>query len=177
MTEWEDYPILPSFASCDLQDGYELRLQEYRKAWYRCLERVKVRVISRFWSSSLTECQSLVHSLHSPVVEAVCSNVRTAHTGEHTLPGLPYPELPVVAVSAPGGGSSVISDVVASLEHPTQSENATCIVSHIYPAECSNLTAAMKSIILSFVDRTNDHDEETQGIQCESRRHFVCNIC
>ncbi|GJE86321.1 origin recognition complex subunit 3 N-terminus-domain-containing protein [Phanerochaete sordida] len=145
---YEDYPPLPPFASRDLPDGYELRLQEYRRAWSRCLERV----------------QSLVRALHNPVVEAVCSDVRTAHAAKHNLPGLPFPELPVVAVSAPGGGGSVISDVVASLRHPEQSEGPACIVSNLYPAECPNLMAAMKSIITSFVDRTDEHDDETQGI-------------
>lgn len=125
---------------------------------------------------ALNTPQSLVRSLHTPVVEAVCSSVRTAHSKSHELPGLPFPELPVVAVSAPGSNSSVVSDVVASLERHGRTTasgggdaHSACIISQLYPADCPNLMTAMKSLVTSFVDRTDeDGEQDNHGIRCKS---------
>ena len=138
------------------------------------------------------------------MVEAVVSDVTDAHTKKAQLLGLPYPELPVIAVSGAsatpaqcetaqvfihvisGGSSSVVSDVVARLEQPLVQHSThtkakgrskvrkhsvdterTCIVSHLYAADCPNLQSAMKAIVTSFVDRQVDESEEEQGcIQC-----------
>ncbi|KIP09952.1 hypothetical protein PHLGIDRAFT_115936 [Phlebiopsis gigantea 11061_1 CR5-6] len=152
-----DFPSSNAFAPRDLPDGYELRLKAYRRVWSRCLERI----------------QSIVHSLHTPVVHAVVNDVRTAHSKQHHLPGLPYPELPVIAVSAPGGSKSVISNVVAVLSGgdapggkgrartAKDIEGATpCTISHLYPADCTSLLNATKSLVTSF---TNRRDDEGRG--------------
>ncbi|PSS37968.1 hypothetical protein PHLCEN_2v186, partial [Hermanssonia centrifuga] len=61
---------------------------------------------------------TVIRDIHAPVVSAVSTSVRTAYAQSHTLPGLPYTELPVVVVSAPGGNHTIISDVVHAIDGP-----------------------------------------------------------
>lgn len=44
------------------------------------------------------------------------------------------------------------------------------VLSHLYPADCSSLMAAMKSIVTSFTDRQQDEESETEetNIRCTS---------
>lgn len=53
--------------------------------------------VRSFFLSRVSREQELVHSLHAPVVESVVEQVKKSYTDE--LPGLPYPELPVVTVT------------------------------------------------------------------------------
>ena len=72
----------------------------YRAAWVKCLDRVRVsglvvhipqiRLISHLFQTTLK-------TLHAPVVADIAEQVKNAYTND--LPGLPYPELPVVALS------------------------------------------------------------------------------
>ncbi|KAI0088263.1 origin recognition complex subunit 3 N-terminus-domain-containing protein [Irpex rosettiformis] len=152
-----------------LNHGYDVQLEAYEVAWSRCLKRV----------------QAVVRELQAPIVSAVKTSIDDAYSKD-VLTGLPYTELPVVAVSAPGGSRSVISDVVALLEprrtreglqrgeestqgkgkarmveeddEPTQTHS---LVAHIRPGDCSNISNAMRAIILGFVDR---HGEEEDGL-------------
>ena len=44
----------------------------------------------------LTEGQAIVRSIHAPLANQIAQEVQSSYTGQ--LPGLPYPELPVVAL-------------------------------------------------------------------------------
>ncbi|KAI0696528.1 hypothetical protein BC835DRAFT_1305590 [Cytidiella melzeri] len=158
-----------SSANKTLAEGYGIQREAYEVAWERCSGRV----------------QAIFRELHTPVVSAVKQSINDAYSKD-VLPGLPYIELPVIAVSAPGGGHSVISDVVATLERrkkrePSQGgtrqrrnkgkdrmvededdtrEEHHVLVTHLHPADCVNITSAMKAMIAGFVDRQDAEEEE-----------------
>ncbi|KAI0080397.1 hypothetical protein K474DRAFT_1769394 [Panus rudis PR-1116 ss-1] len=162
------YPDYQPYASRDIPGGYELRLKVYQQAWTRCLERV----------------QAIVRQLNTPVVESVVEHIQLAYSESRILPTLPYPELPVVALSSSGGKSAVISDVLETLEndiHPqtngkgkgkavngrattsttrTEETSPKTIVTHVRPAECPNLMSTMKTIITGFVERRAEEEDE-----------------
>jgi origin recognition complex subunit 3 len=66
------------------------------------------------------------------------------------LPGLPFPELPVITIADLPGGSIFLEHLTDRLD-----EDAT-IVNHLYPSDCPNLTSAMKNLIGSFLERDSD---------------------
>ncbi|KAH9942072.1 hypothetical protein B0H21DRAFT_751611 [Amylocystis lapponica] len=128
----------------DLPDGYELRMQSYRAVWTKCLSRV----------------QSIVKTLYAPVAEEAVEQVTRAYTD--VLPGLPYPELPVIAVSAESGSLSLYTEIIRRLggseAEATIDDAAPSTVAfqaHLYPSECVNTTAMMKAIVTGFVEQTD----------------------
>ncbi|KAJ8472438.1 hypothetical protein ONZ51_g8517 [Trametes cubensis] len=125
-------------------DEYELRMRAYRAAWGRCLNRV----------------QSILRRLQAPVVEEVTTKVTRAYVD--VLPGLPYPELPVIALH--GANSSLVGDIASRLEHgeaapqngtrdSTHSAAPASLQVHLDPAECGSVMNMMKGIVTGFVDR------------------------
>ncbi|KAJ3507772.1 hypothetical protein NMY22_g16828 [Coprinellus aureogranulatus] len=106
----------------DLQSE-EIRLRVYKKAWDKCLQRI----------------QATVQQLLEPHVEKVVEQVLE----DKSIPGLPYPELPVVSISNPIFGASFLNDVCARLETPSV---------HIYPSDCNNITNAMRAIITGLAE-------------------------
>ncbi|KII85810.1 hypothetical protein PLICRDRAFT_56289 [Plicaturopsis crispa FD-325 SS-3] len=135
----EATPTLQAYApyqSRDLPDGVQLRLKAYKDAW-ACLHAV----------------QATIHALHAPIVEDVVRQVRATYTHEDVLHGLPYYELPVIALS--GGNTNCLADVATSLDPSTETdpdESTGAYVSHLYPGECTTVTTGMKALISSFVD-------------------------
>lgn len=90
---------------------------------------------------------------------------------------------------AHGGGYSVISDVLATLEPRRNRESGRkgtkqkqrkgkgrmvkedelpeglySLVTHLHPADCPNLTSAMKSLVSAFVDKQEEEEEEEQAL-------------
>ncbi|KAI0342415.1 hypothetical protein BDW22DRAFT_1395357 [Trametopsis cervina] len=154
-------------------DEYGVQLEAYERAWSKCLERV----------------QTIAHALQSPVVAAIRTSIDDAYSKD-VLPGLPFVELPVIAVSAPGGSHSVIADVVANLEarnapsthkasRKTRSKGKSrvveedegedvagtarsSLVAHVYPEDCTNVASTMKAIIIGLVDRQEEDEEEEE---------------
>lgn len=122
------------------------------------------------------------------MVSAVKSSIDNAYS-QNVLPGLPYVELPVVAVS--GGSHSVIADVVAMLDPKTTAQRANrkgrkgkgrmvedsddeanntthALVTHVHPTDCTTIMSAMKAIVTGFVDKQDGSTEENSVIQCTS---------
>ena len=70
---------------------------------------------------------------------------------------------------APGGCSTILSNVLDALHH---SENAhvthkrthKTIVSHIHSAACQNMVALMKALVIGFVDHYDHADEEQDDL-------------
>ncbi|KAI0768174.1 origin recognition complex subunit 3 N-terminus-domain-containing protein [Trametes elegans] len=125
-----------SIAQSDYKtDEYELRMQAYRAAWDKCFARV----------------QSILRALHAPVVHEVTERVSQAYSD--ALPGLPYAELPVVALH--GANSSLIADIAHRLDNAASDavENERPLQVHLHPAECSTVMNMMKCIVTGFVDR------------------------
>ena len=91
---FESYSL---FAERDLPNGYDLRLAAYKMAWSRCLQRVQVCYKQHICTYAKRE-QELIHALHTPIVDKVAELVNKAYTD--TLPGLPYPEVPVISVTS-----------------------------------------------------------------------------
>ncbi len=103
--------------------------------------------------------------------------VRSVHRAyDDVLPGLPYPELPVIVISGAscvawqvrqmiyqGIGSSTsqgfIANVASRLEANPVEESEdedpppSSYITHLYPSGCSNIMSTMKTLVTGFVDR------------------------
>ncbi|KAF8191525.1 origin recognition complex subunit 3 N-terminus-domain-containing protein [Mycena galopus ATCC 62051] len=124
---------LPSAqAANDLDNGPQLRFEAYEAAWTRCLGRLK----------------SIIAELYSPVVSAVSDRLDNSHAD--ILPGLPFPELPVITIADLPGGSVFLDHLSDRLD-----EDGT-MVNHLYPSDCLNLASAMKNLIGGFIERDAD---------------------
>jgi len=56
---------------------------------------------------------------------------------------------------AQGGGSSVLQEVAARLETGSDEDDddaSYTLIVHLYPTDCPNITTAMKTMILGFID-------------------------
>ncbi|KAI0630536.1 hypothetical protein C8Q77DRAFT_1211544 [Trametes polyzona] len=124
----------------DTVDEYELRLRAYKAAWNKCLSRV----------------QSIVRALQAPSVRAIVTRVSRAY--EDVLPGLPYTELPVIALH--GANATLVEDVARTLEQPQEtgmlgqeeSRSMKTLQVHLHPAECSTVMNMMKGLITGFIE-------------------------
>ncbi|TBU43716.1 origin recognition complex subunit 3 N-terminus-domain-containing protein [Dichomitus squalens] len=111
------------------QTRYDLQIRAYKAAWTRCLDR------------------NILKALHVPIVNDITEQVRNAYAD--VLPGLPCPELPVVALA----GTSIF-DYHMPLRHDAQYEDVIYTSQvHLYPAECSSVMNMMKVVVTGFVDR------------------------
>ncbi|KIM41529.1 hypothetical protein M413DRAFT_445512 [Hebeloma cylindrosporum] len=131
------------FQERDLEDGQELRFAAYRKAWKKCLDRV----------------QTIVQELESQSVKQVVHEVRTSYISP--LPGLPYPEIPVVSVINPGLGPSFLENITAQLEESSAMNSDGDVESsviHLYPGDVPNLTTGMRTIISNFLAKGGTPD-------------------
>ncbi|KAI0643837.1 hypothetical protein C8Q79DRAFT_1012390 [Trametes meyenii] len=127
-------------------DEYDLRIQAYKAAWNKCLTRV----------------QSILRAIQAPIVSEVATTVTGAY--KDVLPGLPYHELPVVALH--GASSSLVADIADRLERglspievhgsrdPPRGGSEKALQVHLYPADCSSVMSMMKGVVSGFVDRT-----------------------
>ncbi|KAG1886783.1 origin recognition complex subunit 3 N-terminus-domain-containing protein [Suillus subluteus] len=132
------------FPERDFHQGCQLRFQACRAAWGKCLKRM----------------QELIHSLHAPVVENVVEQVKKSYMDE--LPGLPYPELPVVSVTflirtASSMSSSLFDEISFRLEESIDElfdDINDHFVTHVFPSDCITITGTMKTIVSGFVSRS-----------------------
>ncbi|KAG2076245.1 hypothetical protein BDR04DRAFT_1125767 [Suillus decipiens] len=127
------------FPERDFHQGCQLRFQACRAAWGKCLKRM----------------QELIHSLHAPVVESVVEQVKKSYTDE--LPGLPYPELPVISVTSSSLSSSLFDEISFQLEENTDElfeDTNDHFVTHLFPSDCTTITGTMKTIVSGFVSRS-----------------------
>ncbi|KAJ7031086.1 hypothetical protein C8F04DRAFT_960819 [Mycena alexandri] len=127
--EHEESPL--ASPEIDLENGPRLRLDAYKEAWTRCLGRMKF----------------LIAHLYSPIVSDVVHRVDNIHAD--VLPGLPFPEVPVITISDLSGGSLFLDHLTTELE--PDDDDASTLVNHLYPNDCTNITATMKSLIGGFV--------------------------
>ncbi|KAJ7253388.1 hypothetical protein B0H12DRAFT_1071502 [Mycena haematopus] len=97
----------------DLENGPQLRFDAYKAAWTRCLDRVK----------------SIIAELYNPVVSAVSDRMNNIHAD--VLPGLPFPELPVITIADLAGGSVFLDHLSGRIEEmrPSRTEAYTHFVS------------------------------------------------
>ncbi|KAG1803874.1 origin recognition complex subunit 3 N-terminus-domain-containing protein [Suillus plorans] len=127
------------FPERDFHQGCQLRFQTCKAAWGKCLKRM----------------QELIHSLHAPVVESVVEQVKKSYTDE--LPGLPYPELPVISVTSSSTSSSLFDEISFRLEESTDElfdDLNDHFVTHVFPSDCATITGTMKTIVTGFVSRS-----------------------
>ncbi|KAJ6614874.1 origin recognition complex subunit 3 N-terminus-domain-containing protein [Mycena sp. CBHHK59/15] len=133
-------PTLPSaHLENDLDTGPQLRFDAYKTAWTRCLDRVKV----------------IIAELYNPVIAGVTSRLENIHSD--VIPGLPFPELPVITVTDLSGGSLFLDDLSARLDSQSggghDDGQAPTFVNHLYPGDCLNITSAMRNLTGGFIDR------------------------
>ncbi|KAI0046775.1 hypothetical protein FA95DRAFT_1542047 [Auriscalpium vulgare] len=127
----------------DLPGGYEVRMDAYRVAWKRCLDRV----------------QSVIDALNAPIIEEIVKEVDQAY--EDVLPGLPFPELPVIAISGASSGSAFLDNISRRLDHNSEEDDSRpeTYVVHLHPPDCLTLMLTMKTLVTGFVDRPPDGHE------------------
>ncbi|KAJ4500698.1 origin recognition complex subunit 3 N-terminus-domain-containing protein [Lentinula lateritia] len=123
-------PSHPLRLAFDLPNGPELRWNAYKSAWVKCLDRV----------------QTLVHELYEPVVAEVVEKIESAYNDDDqtdfTSLALPHFEIPTIAVANSSSADPYfLSSVIFQLRS----------IAHLYPADCVNLSTAMKSIISGFL--------------------------
>ncbi|KJA25290.1 hypothetical protein HYPSUDRAFT_76037 [Hypholoma sublateritium FD-334 SS-4] len=126
------------FEDRDLNNGRELRLSAYKDAWTKCLGRM----------------QEIVRDLQAASVKDVINEVQ--HSYSNILPGLPFPELPVISLTNSGLGSAVLDSITSELEGKTAiygGENSNCVLAHIYPGDIPNITTGMRSIITGLIEK------------------------
>ncbi|KAL7285667.1 hypothetical protein ACG7TL_000772 [Trametes sanguinea] len=109
---------------------------------------------------------SILRRLQAPVVDEVVTKVEKAYTD--VLPGLPYPELPVIALH--GANSSLVGDIADRLGHARESnssqgaERPETLQVHLYPAECASVMNMMKGIVTGFADRSSRSKRTTTSL-------------
>ncbi|KAF8803363.1 hypothetical protein BYT27DRAFT_7226028 [Phlegmacium glaucopus] len=132
-------PSNPLYKARDLENGQELRLAAYRVAWTKCLNKIK----------------EVIEELHNPSVKSVVKEIKSSYL--NILPGLPYPELPVVSIINPAFGSTYLNHVTTQLEDldqiPESTQTIKSFVTHLYPTDFLNIQAGMRSIIAGYVER------------------------
>ena len=116
-----------------------------------------------------TSSQFVIAEVYSPVVSSVLDCLRNIHAD--VMPGLPFPELPVITVTGTSriienpspiqvqtsvdlSGGSLFLDHLGKrldLEVSEDGEAALTMVNHLYPNNCLNLTTAMKNLISGFI--------------------------
>ncbi|KAJ7139393.1 origin recognition complex subunit 3 N-terminus-domain-containing protein [Mycena epipterygia] len=120
----------------DLENGPRLRFDAYKAAWTRCLDRVKF----------------IIAQLYRPVISDVMNRLNDIHSD--VLPGLPFPELPVITIADLSGGSRFLDHLSSRLEPEDDDDEAPItLVNHLYPSDCLNITSAMRKLIGGFVER------------------------
>ncbi|TFK94352.1 hypothetical protein K466DRAFT_642285 [Polyporus arcularius HHB13444] len=147
----EDEEHQMSFDVEEEDDGYESRMRAYNAAWQKCLDRVR----------------SILKALNTSVVENVVELISGAY--EDILPGLPYPELPVVALY--GATSALLEDLMYHIQSSQSSENDSghrpnhpTLQIHLYPSECSNIPNMMRALVTSFVDRESSSKRKAKSL-------------
>ncbi|EIW79690.1 hypothetical protein CONPUDRAFT_155085 [Coniophora puteana RWD-64-598 SS2] len=141
----QDHTSYSLYPERDWPGSYERRLNEYRAAWGRCLQRM----------------QEIIYSVHSEVIDAVVSKVNSAYA--EPFHGLPFPEIPVVSVNATSSNAAVFDQIAAKLEHDEEDAlfgSKRHFVAHIFPGACTSVMAAMKTLVSGFVSRSPLGDEE-----------------
>ncbi|KAF9451117.1 hypothetical protein P691DRAFT_787904 [Macrolepiota fuliginosa MF-IS2] len=108
----------------------ENKLQEaciaaYKTSWTKCLHRLKTSIAD----------------LYRPTVSSIAHSIQTAY--DDALPGLPYPELPFIAVH---NVSALFINAV--LAQPP----GGVILSHLYPSDAPNIATGMKNLISGFLE-------------------------
>ncbi|KAF5348864.1 hypothetical protein D9756_009755 [Leucocoprinus leucothites] len=108
-----------------LQEAYTTA---YRLSWAKCFARLR----------------SEINELYKPTIDTIVDCISTAY--ENILPGLPYPELPFIAVynSSPLFINSLLPHLLT--------DNGTTAISHLYPQETPNISATMRLLISNFID-------------------------
>lgn len=106
-------------------------------------------------------------------MESVVEQVKKSYMDE--LPGLPYPELPVISVTctfclfglkyclpifiltASSTSSSLFDEISFRLEESTDElfdDLNDHFVTHVFPSDCATITGTMKTIVTGFVSRS-----------------------
>ncbi|KAG7095809.1 hypothetical protein E1B28_006509 [Marasmius oreades] len=137
-----------SFYESDLVEGEDLRWDAYRAAWSKCLNRV----------------QDIIKTIYEPVIANVVQSV--SNTYETDFTGLPYPELPVIALTSPSPFPTFIQQVIERLNIRNKRQKPNCYVTHLFPAECTNMVGTMKALITGF---TNQGFTRSKGFRSTGR--------
>ncbi|KAH0580871.1 hypothetical protein H2248_012030 [Termitomyces sp. 'cryptogamus'] len=129
----------PIYSKYDLPEGEKLRIDVYTAAWEKCLDRIK----------------SIVRALHAPIASEIKHEIHTSY--DQPLPGLPYPEIPVIGITDPTSSSTFLDQIAAHTDsfdlEKRDASNTVAFTSHLYPNDCNNVMSAMKALINGFVDR------------------------
>ncbi|KAL0066864.1 Origin recognition complex subunit 3 [Marasmius tenuissimus] len=130
---------------CDLPNGEDTRWNAYRAAWTKCLNRV----------------QDIVKEIYEPVVSEVVESVINANQDE--ISGLPYPELPAITITSPSSSPAFTQHVAELIREEGKRKKFNCYITHLFPAECLNMTAMMKALISGFTSQASSRSQGYKG--------------
>ena len=133
---------------------------------------------------SLCSSKAIIRTLYAPVLDTAVQYIRDAHSD--ILPALPYEEIPVVSLSGSAilsltnakdscitsdltAPTTLLNDITEKLVgshhedddtgNPSPQRSEIAFVTHLYPAECTNITLTMKALINGFIKKPpNEHD-------------------
>ncbi|TFK25404.1 hypothetical protein FA15DRAFT_590498 [Coprinopsis marcescibilis] len=109
------------------EEDRQVCFDAYKKAWAKCLDRI----------------QAIARRLLDPVAGQIVKEIE-----DHaTLTGLPHPELPIITVTNPAFRGTFLYDVSQRLDNRSV---------HLYPSDCHNAIAGMRSLIAGFLEGTRD---------------------
>ncbi|KAF8489850.1 origin recognition complex subunit 3 N-terminus-domain-containing protein [Gautieria morchelliformis] len=139
-----DGPLVRS--EFDLPHGPLLRFQAYRKAWDRCLGRVK----------------KIIHSLQHHVVDHITSTIQHAYVVSSEDVVLPSSELVTVIVSSSDRTyvhecfARILETLSEEVNTTSHDESATdpipvALVSRISETDCQSITSIIKALISGFI--------------------------
>jgi len=143
--------------------------------------------------------QEIIRNLQRSTVDAVVKEVRSSNTVN--FPGLPYPELPVIAIISmlyvfwyfpsdmcgqdPAFGSSLIEQISTNLvvmdDIDESDAKSACLVTHLHPEDFPTVSAGMKAIISNFIDKEdgmiNPHLEQNDKVNKHSEAEAYILSC
>ncbi|KAK1229901.1 Origin recognition complex subunit 3 [Marasmius sp. AFHP31] len=143
--DFEEDGLFSESETCNLPNGEDTRWNAYRAAWTKCLNRV----------------QDIVKEIYEPVVSEVVESVINADQNE--ISGLPYPELPAITITSPSPSPAFTQHVTELIKEEGKRKKFNCYITHLFPAECVNMTAMMKALITGFTTQATSRSQGYKG--------------
>ncbi|KAL0946224.1 hypothetical protein HGRIS_012483 [Hohenbuehelia grisea] len=136
------------FEDRDLADGARLRLDAYRRAWSKSLQRI----------------QDIMKALRTTLVSSVVERVANAYS--ETLPGLPYPEVPVLCVSDYASDGLTMTEIIEELKATPKPDDLfgddplpSNYITQLDATHCSNVMYSMRALVSGFVESWSGEEE------------------
>ncbi|KAF8513551.1 origin recognition complex subunit 3 N-terminus-domain-containing protein, partial [Hysterangium stoloniferum] len=149
----------------DLINGPLLRFQAYRKAWDKCLGRMK----------------DILRTLQGPLVDEIAQVICNAYVDSPDKIVLPAPELVTILVSSADRSfvHQCLASVVENLsdhQEDLETRSPKAIVSQISETDCSSVINLMKALVSGFISHPLNGQSKLIKISSSSLAHYDIHI-